>query len=85
MLEYQKSPFHILALEGNLTLFKKIAGMSGINNHLADEDHDGYTPLHLAARMNHFKIFKLIIYNVVDKNPANNYGDTQANRIPGMI
>ena len=42
-------------------------------NQLRTDIHTEYTPLHLAAINGHFSICKLIIENVVEKNPLNKY------------
>ena len=44
------------------------------NNDGTAADNDGWTLLHYAAKKGHFKICKLIIENVDDKNPADNDG-----------
>ena len=45
-------------------------------NFLTFKDDEGQTPFHLAAKNGHLEICRLILANIVDKNPVNNDGET---------
>ena len=51
----------------------KILGVKEPNQLRCADIHTEYTPLHLAAINGHFSTCKLIIENVVEKNPPNKY------------
>ena len=74
-IEYQYSPFHIVAKSGDLPLFQFLLEKFGSRN-LNPARKDGTTPLFLAAYLGHFEICKLIIQMVENKNPARNDGPT---------
>ena len=44
-------------------------------------NHNGLTPLHIAAEMGHFDLCKLIIANVSNKHPLDNNGQTPRDRV----
>ena len=66
------SLLNILALKGLFEAFKLIFENTGKQNHaMAD---DGVTPLHSAAKMGRFDIYKLIFDHLEDKDPRDNNG-----------
>ena len=80
-IEPELSLFHILASEGDIDLFKYVAGKVECK-HILGTKKDGwcnqkkYYPLHEAASRGHFDICKFIIGQATDKNPANDFGHT---------
>ena len=81
MVEPELSLFHILASEGDINLFKYVAGKVECKNILGTKKDrwckkKKYFPLHEAASRGHFDICKFIIGQVTDKNPANDFGTT---------
>ena len=45
-------------------------------SHIIIRDNNDQTPLHYAAKEGHGQICKLLLENVKDKNPVDNFGDT---------
>ena len=72
--KYQKkTPFHLAAKYGDLSMCRDIIEYTDDNN---PKDRDGLTPLHIAAQNGHLSICQLIVENVDDRNPKMNDGDT---------
>ena len=81
MVEPELSLFHILASEGDIDLFKYVAGKVECKNILGTKKErwrkkKEFYPLHEAASKGNFNICKFIIDQADDKNPANDVGHT---------
>ena len=80
-VEPELSLFHILASEGDIDLFKYVAGKVECKNILGTKKDrwckkKKYYPLHEAASRGNFDLCKFIIGQANDKNPANDIGHT---------
>ena len=60
-----ETPFHIIARNGHLELYKLTIENAEEKN---PRDNNGETPLHIAADKGYLEICKLIVNNVIDKN-----------------
>ena len=74
-LLFQNSPFHIIAYQGNLSLFQFAFDRVDIKNPNPLRSN-GSNPLIIAARRGHYEICKFIIEHVEEKNPQMIDGST---------
>ena len=65
------SPLHIAAQNGNLSLFLHVLKRSSDQ---IPRTLNGWTPHHFAAGKGHLEIYKLIVEEIENKNPADNKG-----------
>ena len=70
----ESSPIYVAGGIGNVELFKSIKEKTGLNEN--SEDDRGRTVFHSAAYNNHLNLCQVIIEQLQDKNPGNNWGLT---------
>ena len=69
---YAPTPLHIAAFKGHSQMCSLMIGHIDVK----EFDVDTFTPLHIAAIAGHLNVFKVIMESQIEKNPANQFGET---------